>query len=221
MAVDILIVEDNRRLAANLRRYLELEGYSAEVAHDGAEGLEMALSNAPDCLILDLNLPLMDGVEVCTALRDRGVGIPILMLTARGETRDIVRGLETGADDYLTKPFEMEELLARVRALLRRPVGDRGPVLRVGDVIVDTSTHGVSKGGHTIHLAPREYELLAYLMRHRGVAHDRLNLIEHVWGEYDALMFSQTVDVHIAYLRRKLGRDLIKTVPGKGYLIPD
>jgi DNA-binding response OmpR family regulator len=219
MAADILIVEDNRRLAANLQRYLELEGYSAEVAHDGAEGLEKTLSNAPDCLILDLNLPLMDGIEVCTALRDRGLGIPVLILTARGETRDIVRGLDAGADDYLTKPFEMEELLARVRTLLRRPVGDRGPVLRVGDVIVDTNTQGVSKAGQAIHLAPREYELLEYLMRNRGVAHNRLTLIEEVWGEYDELLFSQTVDVHVAYLRRKLGKDLITTVPGKGYLI--
>jgi DNA-binding response OmpR family regulator len=218
-AMDILIVEDNRRLAANLRRYLELEGYSADVAHDGVEGLEKAIATAPDCLILDLNLPRLDGLAVCERLRDRGVPVPILMLTARSATQDVVQGLDTGADDYLVKPFEMEELLARVRTLLRRPIADRGPVLRAGEVVVDTNTHEVRKRGQVVHLAPREYDLLEYLLRNRGVAHDRLKLIEDVWGEYDDLLFSQTVDVHVAYLRRKLGKDLITTVPGKGYLI--
>jgi DNA-binding response OmpR family regulator len=215
----ILIVEDNRQLAANLRRYLELEGYSADVAYDGIDGLQKTLASAPDCLILDLNLPRLDGLEVCTRLRDNGASVPVLMLTARSNTRDVVRGLDTGADDYLVKPFETEELLARVRTLLRRPPTDRGPVLRAGEVVVDTNTREVRKGGRVVHLAPREYDLLEYLLRNRGVAHDRLKLIEDVWGEYDSLLFSQTVDVHVAYLRRKLGKDLITTVPGRGYLI--
>jgi DNA-binding response OmpR family regulator len=216
----ILIVEDNHRLAANLQQYLGLEGYSADVAHDGEDGLAKALATQPDCLILDLSLPRLDGIDVCAKIRDSGASIPILMLTARGDTRDVVRGLDTGADDYLVKPFEMDELLARIRRLLRRPVAERGPVLRTGNIVVDTNTHEVRKDGQAVHLAPREYDLLEYLLRNRGVAHDRLKLIAEVWGEYDELLFSQTVDVHVAYLRRKLGKDLITTVPGKGYLIP-
>jgi DNA-binding response OmpR family regulator len=217
----ILIVEDNLRLAANLQRYLELEGYSADVAHDGEDGLAKALKTRPDCLILDLTLPRLDGIEVCARIRSSGATIPILMLTARSDTQDVVRGLDTGADDYLVKPFEMDELMARIRTLLRRPVAERGPVLRTGSIVVDTNTHEVRKAGQAVHLAPREYDLLEYLLRNRGVAHDRLRLIEEVWGEYDELLFSQTVDVHVAYLRRKLGKNLITTVPGKGYLISD
>jgi DNA-binding response OmpR family regulator len=215
----ILIVEDNHRLAANVQKYLGLEGYSADVEHDGADGLAKALATQPDCLVLDLNLPGLDGIDVCAGIRESGATIPILMLTARADTRDVVRGLDAGADDYLVKPFEMDELLARIRTLLRRPVSERGPVLRSGNVIMDTNTHEVRRNGEAVHLAPREYDLLEYLLRNRGVAHDRVKLIEEVWGEYDELLFSQTVDVHVAYLRRKLGKDLITTVPGKGYLI--
>jgi DNA-binding response OmpR family regulator len=218
-ATYILIVEDNHQLATNLQRYFELEGYSTDVAYDGADGLAKALETQPDCIVLDLGLPRLDGVEVCAKVRGSGAAIPIIMLTARGDTRDVVRGLDTGADDYLVKPFEMDELLARVRSLLRRPVVDRGPVLRVGDIVVDTNSREVRKGGQTVHLAPREYDLLEYLLRNPGVAHDRVKIIEDVWGDYEGLMFSQTVDVHVAYLRRKLGKDIIATVPGKGYLI--
>ena len=217
--MNILIVEDNRQLAANLQRYLELEGYSADIAFDGVEGLEKGLTTAPDCLVLDLNLPKLDGVDVCARLRSAGVSTPILMLTARSRTRDVVLGLDTGADDYLVKPFEMDELAARVRRLLRRPVAETGPVLRAGNVLVDTNTREVRRAESIVHLAPREYELLEYLLRHKGIAHDRLELIEQVWGEYDSLLFSQTVNVHVAILRRKLGKDLITTVPGKGYII--
>jgi two-component system, OmpR family, response regulator len=219
MSTRILIIEDNRRLAANLRRYLELEGYAADVAHDGESGLAAALGDEPDCVILDLNLPRLDGLDVCSKLRAEGLGVPVLILTARGGSREVVRGLDTGADDYLVKPFDMDELLARVRTLLRRPPTGGGRVLQAGGVTVDTDAHLVSKDGEPVHLAPREYDLLEYLLRNKGVVQDRVTLIEQVWGEYDALMFSQTVDVHVAYLRRKLGKDLITTVPGKGYLV--
>jgi two-component system response regulator MprA len=215
----ILVVEDNVKLAANLQRILELEGYEAAVAHDGELGLHMALAEARECIVLDLNLPKLDGVEVCRRLREDGDPTPILMLTARGAKRDIVAGLDAGADDYLVKPFDLDELLARVRTLLRRCGPERGPVLRAADVTVDTSACEVRRGAGVVRLAPREYALLEYLLRNKGIVQDRLTLIEQVWGEYDELMFSQTVDVHVSYLRRKLGKELITTVPGKGYLI--
>ena len=145
---------------------------------------------------------------------------PVLILTASGAKRDVVQGLDTGADDYLTKPFDMEELVARVRSLLRRRGTVPGPVLAAGDGTLDTNTHDVCRRTEPVHLAPREYALLEFLLRHTGVAQDRATLIEHVWGEHTATIALETVDVHVAYLRRKLGRDLITTVPGTGYLIP-
>jgi len=218
--MSILIVEDNRTLAANLQRYLELEGYGAAIARDGGEGLRLARAGGYECIILDLNLPVLDGLEVCRRLREDGDPVPILMLTARSSKRDVVCGLDTGADDYLVKPFDLDELLARVRSLLRRHGATRPEKLQAGDVTLDTGSCEVRRDGAAVHLAPREYALLEYLMCHRGVVQDRVTLIEQVWGEYDELMFSQTVDVHISYLRRKLGKDLIATVPGKGYLVP-
>lgn len=219
----ILIVEDNLKLAANLRDLLQLEGHAVVVAHDGEEGLRRALAERFDCIVLDLNLPGMDGLAVCRALRegDEPAAVPILMLTARTAKRDVVVGLDTGADDYLAKPFDIDELLARVRTLLRRSVPERSPILRSGDVYLDANTHEVLKGGRPVKLAPREYALLEHLLRNRGVVQDRITLLEQVWGESDALLFSQTVDVHVSYLRRKLGRDIVTTVPGEGYLVRD
>jgi DNA-binding response OmpR family regulator len=217
----ILIVEDNLKLAANLQRLLELEGHAVAVAHDGEEGLRRALAERFDCIVLDLNLPKMDGLAVCRALRDgdEPLPVPILMLTARSAKRDVVLGLDTGADDYLAKPFDIDELLARVRTLMRRATPERSPVLCAGDVVLDANSRAVRKGGTLVSLAPREYELLEHLLRNKGVVQDRLMLLEQVWGESEDLLFSQTVDVHISYLRRKLGKTLITTVPGKGYLI--
>jgi DNA-binding response OmpR family regulator len=146
--------------------------------------------------------------------------VPILMLTARSSKRDVVIGLDTGADDYLPKPFDLDELLARVRTLMRRATPERSATLQSGDVVLDANSHEVRKGGDLVSLAPREYALLEHLLRNKGVAQDRLALLEQVWGESEDLLFSQTVDVHISYLRRKLGKTLITTVPGKGYLIP-
>jgi DNA-binding response OmpR family regulator len=218
--MEILIIEDNRTLAVNIRRYLELEHYAASVCFDGAEGLRRALSREHDCIILDLDLPQVHGLEVCRRLRAADNISPILMLTASGAKRDVVRGLDTGADDYLVKPFDMEELLARVRTLLRRRGTAPNPLLHAGQVTLDTNTHEVHKGLERVHLAPKEYALLEYLMRHAGVAQDRGTIIVHVWGEHSASIPLGTVDVHVAYLRRKLGKELVRTVPGKGYYVP-
>jgi DNA-binding response OmpR family regulator len=219
----ILIIEDNVRLATNLRDLLELEGHAVAVAHDGEEGLRRAISERFECIILDLNLPKLDGLSVCRRLREDAcvVPVPILMLTARGSKKDVVTGLDMGADDYLAKPFDIEELLARVRTLLRRTAPERSPVLCAGDVVLDANTREVLKKGQPVKLAPREYALLEHLLRNKGVVQDRLTLLEQVWGESDDLLFSQTVDVHVSYLRRKLGRGLVVTVPGGGYMIPD
>ena len=217
----ILIVEDNLKLAANLRDLLQLEGHAVVVAHDGEEGLRRALAERFDCIVLDLNLPKMDGLAVCRALRegDEPAPVPILMLTARSAKRDVVTGLDTGADDYLAKPFDLDELLARIRTLMRRATPGRTPRLESGDVLLDANCHEVLKAGRPVGLAPREFALLEHLLRNKGVVQDRLTLLEQVWGETDDLLFSQTVDVHVSYLRRKLGKTLITTVPGRGYLI--
>jgi two-component system, OmpR family, response regulator len=217
----ILIVEDNVKLAANLRDLLQLEGHAVVVAHDGEEGLRRALGERFDCIVLDLNLPKMDGLAVCRALRegDEPSPVPILMLTARSAKRDVVTGLDTGADDYLAKPFDLDELLARIRTLMRRTTPERTPRLESGDVVLDANCHEVLRAGRPVSLAPREFALLEHLLRNKGVVQDRLTLLEQVWGETDDLLFSQTVDVHVSYLRRKLGKTLITTVPGKGYLI--
>jgi DNA-binding response OmpR family regulator len=217
----ILLIEDQQKLAANIKEYLESETYAVTAIHDGREGFETAMTQAVDLLILDINLPGMDGYVICEMLRKQKKDMPILMLTARTKQQEIVHGLNIGADDYLSKPFDMEELLARARALLRRK-GDasKQPLLEAGDVTLDTVTQAVRKDGKIAELAPKEYALLEFLLRRKGSVQDRPSILEHVWGSRDDLMFSQTVDVHIAYLRRKLGKDLIRTVPGKGYMIP-
>lgn len=216
----ILIIEDQEKLAHNIRQFLELEHYAVSVSHDGKEGFEKAMTQDVDLLILDINLPGMDGYVICSMLRQNKKNMPILMLTARTKQQEVVHGLNIGADDYLTKPFDLEELLARVRALLRRN-GERTPSLSTGDIVLDTNTQEVRKGKKKIILSPKEYALLHFLLQNKGVAQDRPRIIEHVWGGRDELLFSQTVDVHIAYIRRKLGKGVIQTVPGKGYLIPN
>jgi DNA-binding response OmpR family regulator len=219
--MSVLIIEDNRTVAENIRRCLEVERCGATVAPDGEEGARLALVNEYDCIILDLNLPRMDGMAVCALLRQEGRNTPILMLTARAGKRAIIAGLDCGADDYLEKPFDMEELLARVRTLRRRPAPARAPILSAHGVTLDTNAHEVQCKGRPVALAPREFALLEHLMRHQGVVQDRTTLIAHVWGEDDELLFSHTVDVHVSFLRRKLGKRLIRTVPGVGYLIDD
>lgn len=220
MYVHILLIEDQQKLAANIRSYLEAERMTVTVCHDGKEGFETAMIQEVDLLILDINLPGMDGYVICTMLRQHKKNMPILMLTARTERKEVIHGLNIGADDYLSKPFDMEELLARVRALLRRRAADKQPLMTVGEVSIDTNTREVRKKEKLIELSPKEFSLLEFLSRNRGIVQDRPTIINHVWGGRDDLMFSQTVDVHVAYLRRKLGKSVIQTVPGKGYMIP-
>lgn len=216
----ILLIEDHRTVAENIKKFLEMQQYVVNVAHDGNEGLEMAMTQSIDLIILDINLPGMDGYVLCSMLRQNGKTMPILMLTARSTQQEIVKGLNLGADDYIVKPFDLEVLLARVKALLRRNTPEKSPILTAGKLVLDTNTQTLMKAGKRIELRPKEYALLECLMRNKGMILDRPKLLEHVWGHSDELMFSNTVDVHIAFLRRKLGKGVIETVPNKGYRIP-
>jgi DNA-binding response OmpR family regulator len=222
--VHILVVEDEQRLARLLRRVLQEERQTADLVHDGSTALELALGKTYDLIILDLMLPDLDGVQICKALRAENVMTPILMLTARGAIEDRVSGLNAGADDYLVKPFAMDELLARVNALLRRGTraGDLGMVLRVGELTLDLVRHEVQRDGQVIELTAKEFALLEYLMRNAGRALTRTQIIDHVWS-YDFETLSNVVDMYIHYLRDKIdrgfGRPLIKTVRGVGYKV--
>ncbi len=216
----ILLVEDHETVASNIKKFLELQQYVVTVAHTGNDGLEKAMTQEVDLLILDINLPGMDGYVLCSMLRENGRKMPILMLTARSKQSEMVKGLNLGADDYLVKPFDLEVLLARVKALLRRQTVEKAPVLQVHDLSLDTNTQELLKGKKKINLSPKEYALLEFLMRNKGIVQERPRILEHVWGHSDELMFSNTVDVHVAFLRRKLGKDVIQTVPNRGYMIP-
>jgi DNA-binding response OmpR family regulator len=203
----VLVVEDNAGLAYGLRNNLEIEGYEVEVAADGARGLERARATRPDLVILDLMLPELDGFRVLRALRAEELVMPVLILTARGEESDKVRGLKLGADDYVTKPFGLLELLARVEALLRRPAGGRtSPTERFGDIGIDRATRNVTRGGAPVDLAPKEYDLLIALADRHGAVVARLELLRDVWGAADSVI-TRTIDTHIAELRRKLESD--------------
>jgi DNA-binding response OmpR family regulator len=220
----ILVVEDERRLAQLLRRVLSEERHNVDIAHDGTEGLDLALSGTYDLIILDLMLPSLDGMEVCRELRTEHVDTPVLILTARGAVEDRVAGLNAGADDYLIKPFAVDELLARVNALLRRR--GRGieatQSLSVGDLTLDLVRHEARRQGKTIELTPKEFALLEYLMRHPGQVLTRTQITDHVW-RYDLESLSNVVDIYIHYVRDKIDRGfsppLIKTVRGIGYKI--
>jgi len=204
----ILVIEDNRNLATGLRNNLEIEGYEVEIASDGTSGLALARTTQPDLIVLDLMLPGMDGYRVLRTLRDDGVDIPVLILSARGEETDKVLGFHLGADDYVAKPFGLLELLARVDALLRRAATGRvknklsAPV-SFGDVHVDPGTHTVKRSGEAVTLRPKEYALLVALLQRRGQVASRAELLEEVWG-YSGEVYSRTVDTHVAELRRKL-----------------
>jgi len=218
----ILVVEDEQRLAFLLRRVLLEERHTVDLAHDGHAGLDLALSGTYDIVILDVMLPGLDGLEICRQMRADGVMSPVLMLTARGAIEDRVVGLNVGADDYLTKPFAMEELLARINALLRRR--DRSfevaPQLWVGDLTLDLVRHEARRAGRVIELTAKEFALLEYLMRHPGQVLTRTQIIDAVW-RYDLEALSNVVDIYIHYLRDKIdqgfSRSLIKTVRGVGY----
>jgi heavy metal response regulator len=218
----ILVVEDERRITAFIKRGLEEERYAVDVAYDGEEALDWAAVANYDLIVLDVLLPKKDGIEVCRELRAQGNKVPILMLTARDAIEDRVQGLDSGADDYLVKPFAFQELLARIRALLRRSGEIKTPRLQVGDLVLDTLTHRSTRGGQVIELTAREYALLEFLMRHPGQVLSRTQISEHVWN-YDFFTTSNVVDVYIRYLRRKIDKGfeikLLQTVRGVGYKI--
>ena len=218
----ILVVEDERRIADFILRGLSEHGYAVDVAGDGEEALLWPDVAEFDVIILDIMLPARDGIDVCRTLRRRGMRTPILMLTARDAVEDRVRGLDSGADDYLVKPFAFAELLARVRALTRREPAATGTVLGVGDLILDTTTRDVSRDGKRIELTTKEYALLEYLLRHPNQVLTRTMIAEHVWN-YEFDNASNVIDVHVRNLRRKIDdpfeTKLISTVRGAGYRI--
>jgi DNA-binding response OmpR family regulator len=220
----VLVVEDERKVASFIRQGLEEEGHAVEVAGDGGTALELLLApGAPfDLIVLDVMLPKRDGLDVLKTLRARGVAAPVLMLTARDGVADKVAGLDLGADDYLTKPFAFEELLARVRALLRRGTEQRASVLRLGDLTLDPVTRQATRGKRRIELTAREYSLLDYFLRQPGRVLTRPMIAEHVWGlDFDSE--SNIIDVYIGYLRRKVDAPgeprLLHTVRGSGYVM--
>jgi two component transcriptional regulator, winged helix family len=220
----ILLIEDDVAIARSLKEGLEDEAYAVDVAHDGDEGYRTATADDYDAIILDIMLPSMNGYEVCQALRQDGKRTPILMLTARDAERDIVKGLDTGADDYLAKPFSFEVLLARLRAILRRPNEKLGEVLRVGDLTLDPSLKKVTRASQEISLTTKEYGVLEYLMRNTGKVLSKEQIIAHVW-DFDADVLPNNVELFIMFLRRKVdkpfGKKLIHTVPGFGYKLED
>jgi two-component system, OmpR family, response regulator len=218
----ILIVEDEPKMAKLLKRGLEEEGYAVDMSADGVDGLHMASENEYDAVVLDVMLPEIDGIEVCHKMRERGRWAPVLMLTARDAISDRVRGLDAGADDYLVKPFSFAELVARLRALLRRGPKERPSVLTVGPLVMDPATRRVDHSGDPLSLSPKEHALLEYFMRHPGEVLSRTRILEHVWDfNYDGR--SNVVDVYVNYLRRKIdvpfGTQLIRTVRGAGYVL--
>jgi heavy metal response regulator len=218
----ILVVEDEKKVASFIKKGLEEEGYAVDVAADGEEGLSMALARVHDLIILDIRLPKMDGLRVLQALRQDHVAAPVLLLTVRATIEDKVLGLDAGADDYLTKPFAFQELVARVRALLRRRAEAEPTVLRIDDLTLDPARRTVTRGGEEIDLTPREFALLDYFMRNPGRVLTRTMIAEHVW-DYSFDTSTNVIDVYVNYLRRKIdaGRasKLLHTVRGVGYVL--
>lgn len=219
----ILVVEDERKIANSIKKGLEHERYTVDVAYDGQEGLDFAIAEEYDLIILDRLLPSIDGVAICQKVREQGVHTPILMLTAKGQIEDRVTGLDAGADDYLVKPFAFAELFARVRALIRRPKQSISQKLHIADLTLDTNTYQVQRNGRDIRLSSKEFALLAYLMRHQNAIVTKEQIMNHVWS-YDADVLPNSVEVYIKHLRDKIdqpfsGPPLIHTVRGFGYKI--
>ncbi len=220
----ILLVEDEKDLAAIIKQGLEEEGYIVDVAHDGEEGLYMSENYSADAVILDIMLPVMDGLTMLSTMRKKGINTPVILLTARDALIDKIKGLDTGADDYLTKPFVFDELLARVRSLLRRKTDVKEAVIRIADMEINTANHEVRRGERLITLSAKEYALLEYLAYKKNIVVSRSDIIEHIYHE-DSEMDSNVVDVYINYLRNKIDKDfkkkLIHTVRGAGYILKD
>jgi DNA-binding response OmpR family regulator len=221
----VLLVEDERRLSQLVRRVLEEEGHTVDAAYDGEDGLAMGLEGTHDVIVLDIMMPVMDGIEVCKSLRRKKVDTPVLLLTALDGVDDRVRGLDAGADDYLPKPFAFQELLARLRALSRRRVQTNDPLeLEVDGLTLDVRRRRAERDGVAIDLSPKEFSLLEFLMRNQGRVVTRTQILDHLWG-YDFATDSNLVDVYVAYLRRKVDkgheRKLLRTVRGVGYALGD
>lgn len=218
----ILVIEDEKKIADFIKRGLKEEGYAADTAHDGKEGYFLATTNDYDIIVLDLMLPQMDGVAICKKLRSEHIATPIIMLTAKETIADKVTGLDAGADDYITKPFAFEELLARIRAVLRKKESKEPTKLHVGDLELDLISHKVARRGKEIKLTTKEYALLEYLMRNADTVITRTMISEHVW-DIDFDTFTNVIDVYVNYLRNKIDRGhskkLIHTIRGRGYMI--
>ncbi len=218
----ILVIEDEKKVAEFIRNGLAEEGYAVDTAYEGDQGYFLAATNDYDAILLDILLPKMDGITLCTKLKSEGNQTPILMLTAKDAVKDKVRGLDAGADDYLTKPFAFEELLARIRASLRKKYVHQDAMLQVDDLMLDTITHTAVRAGEAIPLSIKEYALLEYLMRNAGAVVTRTMIAEHVW-DINFETFTNVIDVYISYLRNKIDKGydkpLIHTVRGRGYSI--
>lgn len=212
----VLVVDDERGLTRALAKGLGAEGFVVDVAHDGDTGLALATDNDYDAIVLDVMLPRRSGYDVVAALREREVWTPVLMLSAKDGEWDVSDGLDLGADDYLTKPFSFVVLVARLRALVRRPAAARPAVLAVGGLVLDPAAHTLTQAGAPVPLTPKELALLEYLMRHADRVVGKTELRDHVWGVGED---PNVVEVYVGYLRRKLGRDVVRTVRGAGYRI--
>lgn len=218
----ILVVEDEHKIAAAIKKGLEQEKYAVDVAYTGTDGYDLASTEAYDCLLLDLLLPGMDGLTICRTLRSQNIHTPILMLTAKGQIEDKITGLDSGADDYLTKPFSFEELLARIRALSRRPKPTLTNILKIENLELNLQSYEVTRSGKIINVSSKEFSLLEYLMRHQNQVLSKDQIIAHVW-DYDADILPNTIEVYIKNLRSKIDvpfkkeKPLIQTVRGFGY----
>ncbi len=222
----ILVIEDEHKIANSIKKGLEQELYAVDIAYTGDDGYDLASTEEYDLIILDRLLPGLDGIDICKKLREKQIHTPIILLTAKGQVHDRVEGLNSGADDYLVKPFAFEELLARIKALTRRPKGNIGSVLAVSDLSLNTLTYEVKRGKIKINLSRKELSLLEYLMRHPNQILTKDQIIDHVWN-YEADILPNTVEVYIGYLRSKIdkpfksSKPLIKTVRGFGYRISE
>lgn len=220
----ILIVEDEKKVAAFIKKGLEEETYAVDVAYDGEDGLHMGLENQYDLIILDLMLPIIDGLNVLSRLREKKVETPILLLTAKDSVEDKVTGLNTGADDYLTKPFAFSELLARIRVLLRRGKAETKTVLQINGLSLDLVSHKVKRNDEEIELTGKEYSLLEYFMRNQGKVLTRTMIAEHVW-DYNFDTFTNVIDVYVNHLRKKIDKGypekLLHTLRGVGYIMKE